>query len=396
MSLDLNGKCNTAHVFTDNIDSETISQIILLCNQEFAKDSNIRIMPDCHAGAGCVIGTTMTITDKIVPNLVGVDIGCGMQAIKIKEHDIDLEKLDKVINERVPSGFSIHEIPVSKCLELKELIAPYDHDYVSRSCGTLGGGNHFIELDIDSNGDYWLVIHSGSRKLGVSVCEYYQRAGYKKIKDDYQSIKIDATIAKLKAEGKQRDIENTIKILKMQAPDIPKDLAYVEGDLMADYLHDMKLAQYYAFDNRYYIGCAICSFMGWTPKDFIDTKHNYIDMDNMILRKGAISAKEGELCIIPMNMRDGTLLCKGKGNPDWNYSAPHGAGRILSRSQAMSSIKLDDFRNSMNGIYSSSVMESTLDEAPMVYKPMQEIMDCIKDTIEIIDILKPVYNFKAH
>lgn len=396
MSLNLIGKYNTAKVFTDNIDQETISQIILLCNQEFTKESKIRIMPDCHAGSGCVIGTTMTIQDKIVPNLVGVDIGCGMMAFKINEHNIDLENLDKVINEKVPSGFNIREMAITNCSYLKDLIAPYDYDYVLRSCGTLGGGNHFIELDKDSNGDYWLVVHSGSRKLGVSVCDYYQRAGYKKIKDDYQTTKIDATIAKLKAEGKQRDIENTIKILKMQAPDIPKDLAYVEGELMENYIHDMEIAQKYAFDNRFYICQTILNEMGWTYNKYYDTKHNYIDIDNMILRKGSISAQMGEMCIIPMNMRDGTLLCRGKGNPEWNYSAPHGAGRIMSRSQAIASLNVDEFKKSMDGIYSTSVMESTLDEAPMVYKPIDEIIANIKDTVEIVDILKPVYNFKAH
>ena len=396
MALNLVGKYNTAKVYTDNIDQETISQIILLLNQEFAKDSNIRIMPDCHAGSGCVIGTTMTVTDKIVPNLVGVDIGCGMLAIKIKEHDVDLEKLDAVINTFVPAGFNIHERKLWQFPLIRDIRAPFDEDYIHRSLGTLGGGNHFIELDKDSNGDYWLVIHTGSRKLGVSVCEYYQRAGYNKIKNDYQTEKIDVTIAKLKAEGKHRDIENTIKILKMQAPDIPKDLAYVEGKLMDDYIHDMDITQEYAYENRFSIGCIITNKMGWTVDDMCDTKHNYIDTDNMILRKGSISAQKGDRCIIPMNMRDGSLLCVGKGNSDWNYSAPHGAGRIMSRSQAMASLNVDNFKKSMEGIYSTSVMNSTLDEAPMVYKPMQEIMDNIKDTVDIIDILKPVYNFKAH
>lgn len=394
--MELKGKYNTAKVFTDDIDKETISQIILLLNQEFVSGEKIRIMPDCHAGTGCVIGTAMTITDKVVPNLVGVDIGCGMMAWKLKTHDIDLDKLDAVINEFIPSGFNIHDRAITKCPNLKNLMASYDHEYVLRSCGTLGGGNHFIELDKDNNGDYWLVVHSGSRKLGVSVCDYYQRAGYKKIKDNYQGDKIDATIVKLKSEGKQRDIENTIKILKMQAPDIPKGLAYVEGDLMNDYIHDMKIAQEYAFDNRHHICGLIFRNMNWDCDDILDTKHNYIDIDNMILRKGAISAEKGQRCIIPMNMRDGSLLCVGKGNPDWNYSAPHGAGRLMSRSEAMKKISIDEFENSMQDIYSTSVTESTIDEAPMVYKPIDEIMNNIQDTVEIIDVWKPVYNFKAH
>lgn len=390
------GKYNTAKAFTQNIDSETISQITKLLNQEFAKSSQIRIMPDCHAGTGCVVGTTMTIKNKIVPNLVGVDIGCGMLAVKLEEHTINMELLDKVINEYVPSGFSIHERAIAKFNKLKNIKCDINIDNANRSIGSLGGGNHFIEIDKDKNGFYWLVIHCGSRHLGIEVCKYYQDLGYRIIKSDNIKDKIDKTIEDLKARGLQRDIKNTIKIIKMQSPNIPKDLAYVEGEVFEDYLHDMKITQEYAALNRKTIADIIMNKMNFHQIEMFDTIHNYIDIDNMILRKGSISAQNGEKVIIPMNMRDGSLICVGKGNPDWNYSAPHGAGRIMSRNQARENIQLDEFEESMNGIYSSSVVESTIDEAPMAYKPMEEIINSIQDTVEIIDIIKPVYNFKAH
>lgn len=391
--IELKAKFNNAKVFTDNIDAETISQIMLLLNQEFVKDNKIRIMPDTHAGSGCVIGTTMTIKDKIVPNLVGVDIGCGMHAVKLKEKEIDLSALDEVIEKYIPSGTNIHELMVSP-YDLDDIIAPIDKERARRSIGTLGGGNHFIEVNRDSEGYLWLVIHTGSRHLGIEICKYYQDLAYKTLKGRGDVVK--DVIERLKAEGRQREIESAIKAIKEKEITIPKDLCYLEGDNFRNYIHDMNLAQKYALTNRMSIADEIMRLLFLHEEERFDTIHNYIDIDNMILRKGAISAQAGEKVIIPMNMRDGSLICVGKGNPDWNYSAPHGAGRVMSRSKAKETINMHDFKESMKDIYSTSVVESTIDEAPMVYKPMNEIIANIKDTVEVIDIIKPIYNFKAH
>lgn len=394
--IPLEGKYNTAKVFTDNIDQATISQIIELLNQEFVAENQIRIMPDCHAGKGCVVGTTMTLKDKVVPNLVGVDIGCGMYAIKLEETEIDMQKLDDVINNYVPSGFSIHEHAIRKFDGLKDLICDVNVDNANKSIGSLGGGNHFIEIDKDSTDNLWLVIHCGSRHLGIEICEHYQKAGYKSIRENYVDCKIKDTIADLKSRGLQKDIENTIKVLKMQAPHIPEHLAYVEGEVFNAYINDMRITQAYAKLNRQTIADIILTRMGLHAVESFDTIHNYIDTEHMILRKGSISAQLGERVLIPMNMRDGSLICVGKGNPDWNYSAPHGAGRIMSRAQAKDNVDFDEFKHSMKGIFSTSVVQATIDEAPMVYKPMAEIMENIKDTVDIVDVIKPIYNFKAH
>lgn len=391
--IELKAKFNNAKVFTDNIDAETISQIMLLLNQEFTKDNKIRIMPDTHAGSGCVIGTTMTIKDKIVPNLVGVDIGCGMHAVKLKEKEIDLSALDEVIEKYIPSGTNIHELMMSS-YDLDDIIAPIDKERARRSIGTLGGGNHFIEVNKDSEGYLWLVIHTGSRHLGIEICKYYQDLAYKTLKGRGDVVK--DVIERLKAEGRQREIESAIKAIKEKEITIPRDLCYLEGDNFRNYIHDMNLAQKYALTNRMSIADEIMRLLFLHEEERFDTIHNYIDIDNMILRKGAISAQVGEKVIIPMNMRDGSLICVGKGNPDWNYSAPHGAGRVMSRSKAKETINMHDFKESMKDIYSTSVVESTIDEAPMVYKPMNEIIANIKDTVDVIDIIKPIYNFKAH
>ena len=393
--FELFGKYNTCKVFTDNCDNETISQIIELLNQESVANSQIRIMPDTHAGKGCVIGTTMTITDKVIPNLVGVDIGCGMYAIKLEETEIDCEKLDKVIRQYIPSGFSIHDRAITRS-NIDKIIAPIDVDRAMKSLGTLGGGNHFIEVDRGNDGKLWLVIHTGSRHLGIEVCKYYQDLAYNKIRNNGIREKIDATIARLKAEGKHHEIENTIKILKMQAGPIPKDLCYIEGEDFYNYINDMKITQEHAKINRYTIASQILQHMNLHEIEIFDTIHNYIDTDNMILRKGSISAQANEKVIIPMNMRDGSLICIGKGNPEWNYSAPHGAGRIMSRNQARDQVSLEEFKVSMKDIFSTCVNENTIDESPMVYKPMNEIIENIKDTVDIIDIIKPIYNFKAY
>lgn len=394
--IELRGKHNTAKVFTDNIDQETISQVIELLNQSFTDGSKIRIMPDCHAGKGCVVGTTMTLTDKVVPNLVGVDIGCGMFATKLEETEINLEELDEVINTKIPSGFNVHDQARMDFNEIDNFIAPINIDNALKSLGTLGGGNHFIELNRDKADSLWLVIHSGSRHLGIEVCDHYQRRGISVLRKEHIEDKIKTMIAKLKAEGKERDIENAIKIIKMQHQSIPDALCYISNSDFDNYIHDMEIAQRYAAKNRQTMAEIIVNAMNFHIVDQFDTVHNYIDIKNMILRKGSISAQSDEKVIIPMNMRDGSLICIGKGNPDWNYSAPHGAGRIMSRSQAKDLVNFDEFKESMNGIYSTSVVESTIDEAPMVYKPMDEIMENIKDTVEIIDVIKPIYNFKAH
>ena len=393
--FELNGKYGNANVFTDNIDQETISQVIGLLNQPYAAESKIRIMPDCHAGSGCVIGTTMTLADKVVPNLVGVDIGCGMYALQLEETDIDLPLLDAVINQYIPSGFDIHESPIAAS-NVDKVLAPVNVDKAMCSLGTLGGGNHFIEVDRDIEGHLWLVIHTGSRHLGIEICNYYQELGYKALKSAGSKEKIQEIINKLKSEGRQTEIEQAVKEFWEQRPAIPKELSYVTGRIFDDYLYDMELAQEHACINRETIAAQIIHAMDLHVVDSFQMIHNYIDTKNRILRKGSISAQAGEKVLIPLNMRDGSLICIGKGNSDWNYSAPHGAGRILSRSKAKDVVSMDAFTDSMSGIYSTSITESTIDESPFAYKPMEEIMDNIKDTVEIVQRIVPIYNFKAH
>ncbi|OAZ70447.1 RNA ligase (ATP) [Bacillus subtilis] len=396
--IEVQGKFNTAKIYTDNVEKTAMSQIIELCNQEFAKDSQIRIMPDTHAGAGCTIGTTMTIQDKVVPNLVGVDIGCGMMVTKINvsKDEINFDQLDDVIHKYVPSGFGIHSKHhwYSDAVDIEKVLAPVNVDRAKKSIGTLGGGNHFIEINEGSNGCIYLVIHSGSRNLGKQVAEHYQKFAYEELSN--ATSEKEKIIAQLKAEGREQDIHEALRGVK--SPKIKKDLAYLQGDGFKDYMHDMKIAQNYAAYNRLAMSNTIMKHMGWDLIDRFDSIHNFIDIDNMILRKGVTSAQEGERLIIPINMRDGSIIATGKGNPDWNFSGPHGAGRIMSRSKAKENLKLEDFQETMKqaGIWTSSVSENTLDEAPMVYKPMEEIISNINDTVEINEIIKPLYNFKAN
>lgn len=396
----LNGKYNSATVFTDVIDGDSIKQIIELCNQEFVQGETIRMMPDVHAGAGCTIGTTMTISSKrIVPNLVGVDIGCGMETAILKEKHIEPMKLDKVIRENIPMGFNMRNNP-HKYFSKTSIESLYCFEHINpikaeRSIGTLGGGNHFIEVDKGSDGRIYLVVHSGSRHLGLQVAKYYQEEAYKQLnhcsKEDIQKV-----INDLKSQGKQKDIENTIKNIKnTKSTSIPKHLAYVSGELFDRYIHDMKIVQEYALINRQAIVHEIVKGMNFHIVEQFSTIHNYIDIKNMILRKGAVSSKEGEKLIIPINMRDGSLICIGKGNPDWNYSAPHGAGRLMSRSKAKSSFTVSEFKKQMKGIYSTSINGSTLDECPMAYKSIDDIVSNIQDTVTIQDVIKPIYNIKA-
>lgn len=400
MTTIITGKHNTAKIFTTNIEQSAKDQIQALCDQPAFSGSKIRIMPDVHAGAGCVIGTTMTITDKVVPNLVGVDIGCSVTAIKLPKTTIDLDNLDRFIRNSIPSGFNIRETPhaVADMLDFTTLYCPFNHDRALRSIGTLGGGNHYIEIGRDNEGNLWLSVHTGSRHLGLQIAEYYQKLAVTKC----NSIDTKALIAKLKAEGKHSQIQSAIAEIKAQQTAINPDFAYVEGDDLFEYLNDMEFAQFYAAMNGRVIINEILKELGEelsiataVAEECIFTMHNYIEPNTNILRKGAISAQKDETILIPLNMRDGTLICKGKGNPDWNFSAPHGAGRILSRAQARKQLSLQDFQQTMEGIHSSSVVKETIDESPEAYKPMQEIIDSIGDTAEIITQIKPIYNFKA-
>ena len=382
-------------IFAETFEDEAYKQIEKICNYEPYLNLNIRIMPDAHAGKGCVIGTTIKIEDKVTPNLVGVDIGCNMYVAELSGIDPDLVKLDDFIRKNIPSGFNIRNEPIYHFSQLDRLycIDHVDKNRALRSIGTLGGGNHFIELNRGGNGNIFLVVHTGSRHLGVEVCNYYQELAYKELSDKSKDVKY--LINRLKLEGRERDIQKELKSLKREPVD--KDLAYLEGINFEKYLHDMMIVQYFATRNSEQIVLDILSGMKWRDKleDCFYTRHNYIDVNNMILRKGAVSAQKGERLIIPMNMRDGSLICIGKGNLDWNYSAPHGAGRLLSRAKAKEQITMDSFKDSMNGIYTTSVCESTLDEAPQAYKPMEEIISAIDDTVDIVDIIKPIYNFKA-
>ena len=384
-------------IFAKTCEEQARKQINRMANCEAYKNRMIRIMPDVHAGKGCTIGTCISIHDKVVPNTVGVDIGCGMLVVYLGRIDIDLNKLDWIINEEIPSGFNVHNDMSRKGylwaenLRIFEIVKPEGRYYIGQSMGTLGGGNHFIEIDKDDDDNKYLVIHSGSRNLGVKVCEKWQKLAIEegKKKNDPRF----ELIARLKAEHKEKLIQQELKKLPKQTFD--EELAYVPTRLVEGYIRDMEVAQEYAWDNRMEMATIICRSMDWQPVDMFTSVHNYIDTKKMIIRKGACSAEEGERLIIPMNMRDGSLICVGKGNPDWLFSAPHGAGRLMSRKQAFDTLDLKEYRQEMSGIYSSSVCEETIDESPMVYKPMQEIIDCIEPTVEVKKIIKPIYNFKA-
>lgn len=396
--IELRGKYATAKVFTDVVDNESISQVINLLNQPYIEGSKVRMMPDIHAGAGCTIGTTMTISDKICPNLVGVDIGCGMETIRIKETFIEPQKLDKVIRSEIPSGFEIRKNPhrFAKDIDLSGLYCAkkIKLDRAYNSIGTLGGGNHFIEANKDEDGHIYIVVHSGSRHLGLEIANLYQEAAYASL-TSYSKDEIEKIIEELKAAGRQKEIQNVLKNLKAKHSPIPKPLAYVEGELFEQYLHDMRIAQQYANLNRKAMMDTIVKAMGLHVEEQFTTIHNYIDVENMILRKGAVSAQAGERLLIPINMRDGSLVCTGKGNEDWNCSAPHGAGRLMSRSEAKQTFTVSEFKKQMDGIYTTSVGRSTLDECPMAYKNMEDIVNNVEPTVTIDSVIKPIYNFKA-
>lgn len=393
-------------IFTKNIEQEAINQIELLLEQEAFKDCKVRIMPDVHAGAGCVIGFTGNLGDKVIPNIVGVDIGCGMLCVELGNINLDLEKLDKIIHEFIPSGMNVHNEIKYNFDKMRELYCFEElknkDNWLEKSLGTLGSGNHFIEVDVDEDDNKYLVIHTGSRNLGKQVAEIYQNkainhCSYK----EEMNNEIKNTIASFKEQGRQKEIQQElIEIHKKYEgkTKLPKDLCYLEGQLRDDYLHDMNICQKFAELNRWCVMQEIlCNYFEIPIAEFSDfeTIHNYISFEDNIVRKGAISAKKGERVLIPMNMRDGCIIGIGKGNDDWNQSAPHGAGRIMSRHQARETIKLADFKNSMKDIYTTSVNKDTIDEAPMVYKPIEEIVECIKATVDIEKIIKPIYNFKA-
>lgn len=382
--LEFKGKYNSAKVFNENVDKESIQQVHSLLNNINFQDSKIRYMPDIHVGKGCTIGTTMTITDKIVPNFVGVDIGCGVLFAKLKTKDLDFAKLDKFIKANIPHGFAINaeaQAPnttkgIIENLHCKDEV---DQNRAYKSIGTLGGGNHFIEVGKDTEGCLYLLIHSGSRHLGKQVCDYYQNLAH----------------LTLSANEKDKSTQLTKKLKKKKKSNVPKVDAYLEGELMKKYLHDMKQTQKYAKLNRKVILERISEGLDLEIEQTHETVHNYIDLENMILRKGAVSAQTDEILIIPINMAYGSLLCRGKGNEDWNYSTCHGAGRLMSRREAKSKINLKDYFTVMEGVFSTCVGAATLDEAPKAYKPVANIIANIQDSVDVIDVLKAVYNFKS-
>ena len=397
--IEIKGKVNTAICYARVVEEEAIEQIRRMCDYPMTEGSRIRIMPDVHAGKGCTIGTTMTIRDKAVPNVVGVDIGCGMETTRIREGRLELQKLDKLIYEKIPSGFSIRDKAHRYLneIDLSELCCARHVDLLraEKSIGTLGGGNHFIEVDKDDEGNLYIVVHSGSRHLGVEVASYYQEAGYK-VLNRTDDASIEALIARMKAEGREKEIQKELKKLKnLKQTNIPKALAYVSGELFEQYIHDMKIVQHFAILNRQAMMDEIVKGMKLHVEEQFTTIHNYIDTDAMILRKGAVSAKEGERLLIPINMRDGSLLCVGKGNEDWNCSAPHGAGRLMSRADAKQSFTVSEFKKQMAEVYTTSVSKATLDECPMAYKGMQDILDNIGPTADVVKVIRPIYNFKA-
>ena len=399
--LEIKGKVNTAICYAKVIEDEAINQIRRMCDYDMTAGSKIRIMPDVHAGKGCTIGTTMTIVDKAVPNVVGVDIGCGMYTVNLGKGEIDFEKLDEACHF-IPSGMNVWEgrqerFDLTKLQCYRNL---KDTRRLERSLGTLGGGNHFIEVDEAEDGIKYLIIHSGSRNLGKQVAELYQKLAVD-LNRGYGEYfeKRDEIIRTYKEQGRRKEIQVALKELHFQVyesqPSMPDNLCYLSGKYLEDYLHDIVVCQSFARRSREKMAEIILERTGMTGADGFHTIHNYIDTDEMILRKGAIAAHKGEKVLIPINMRDGSVLAVGKGNPEWNYSAPHGAGRIMSRTKAKNELSLDQYKEEMAGVYTTSVNENTLDEAPMAYKSLEDIIDVIRESVDVIDVMKPIYNFKA-
>ena len=380
--FDIIGKYNSATVYAKTVDNESYAQVLAMCNIEELKDSKIKMMPDMHAAEGCTVGTSISITDRINPAYVGSDIGCGMQVYKLSDSEIDFQSFDRCVRTYIPSGAKIHEKATAgiKQIPVEDLYC-YDtiqYDIVARSFGTLGGGNHFIEIDRSMDGYYYLIIHSGSRRLGKDVAQHHQKVAY------FAANGVSPEDA-LKKKLKLGDVENKV----------PFGTCFLSGEYLERYMHDMDIAVQYAALSRKQMGDVLINQLGLTVEDSFTTIHNYVDTEDKVLRKGAVSAKESELLIIPINMRDGCLICKGKGNPEWNCTAPHGSGRMMKRSDAKVSISLDEYKEAMKGIYTTSVNESTIDESPMAYRSIDDIVDVVDPTVEIIDITTPVYNFKA-
>ena len=397
--MEIKGKVNTAICFAKVIEEEAVEQIRRMCDYAFTEGSRIRIMPDVHAGKGCTIGTTMTVRDKVVPNIVGVDIGCGMYTVDLGQVEIDMEQMDAAAH-CIPSGMNVWEGRKEHfdLLDLRCYRGLKDAKRLERSLGTLGGGNHFIEIDQASDGRKYLVTHSGSRNLGKQVAEYYQRLAVdlNRGKEEYFARR-DALIAEYKAAGRRSEIQAALKALRWEEREatIPEDLCFVYGQYLEDYLHDVEICQRFARRSRELMAEIILQRLGLEAVDAFHTIHNYIDTDERILRKGAIAAHAGEKVLIPINMRDGSVLAIGKGNPEWNFSAPHGAGRIMSRTEAKATLDLEEYRREMAGVYTTSVNEATIDEAPMAYKSLEDIIGVISDSVDVIEVLKPIYNFKA-
>ncbi|MGF7144943.1 RNA-splicing ligase RtcB [Anaerotaenia torta] len=397
--LEIKGKVNTAVCYAKIVEEEAIEQIRRMCDYEFTKGSKIRIMPDVHAGKGCTIGTTMTVVDKAVPNIVGVDIGCGMYTVNLGKGEIDFEKLDEAAHF-IPSGMNVWEGRQERfdLTSLRCYRSLRDTKRLERSLGTLGGGNHFIEVDQAQDGTKYLVIHSGSRNLGKQAAEIYQQLAIdlNKGKEDYFQQR-DEIIRTYKAAGKRQEIQAALEGISWNKREttMPEDLCFLYGTYFEDYLHDVKLVQHFAKRNREKMAEVILERTKMTGSEAFHTVHNYIDTEEMILRKGAIAAHKDERVLIPINMRDGSVLAAGKGNAEWNYSAPHGAGRLMSRRKAKESLSMDEYKRMMEGVYTTSVNEATLDEAPMAYKSLEDIIDVIRETVDVIDVMKPIYNFKA-
>lgn len=404
--LEIKGKYTVAKIFTDIIDENAVQQVQTLCNQPFTQDAKIRIMPDAHAGMGCVIGFTADLKDKVIPNIVGVDIGCGMLTIELGNIEFSLENLDNIIRKYVPSGFEAHSGRIIRFDELTKLYCYRelkDTKRIERSLGTLGGGNHFIEIDQDDQNNKYLIIHTGSRNLGKQVADYYQKLAIQLMQGKNEIFKKQQQIIdEYKAQGRKQEIQQAIielhRSFQAKELDIPQELCYLTGNYREQYLHDMAICQRYATLNRKMIAELILKHMFNKELDdfiYFETIHNYIDHQYNIIRKGAVSARKDEILLIPINMRDGSLICKGKGNSDWNQSAPHGAGRLFSRNEAKKEFSLEEFQTQMQGIYSTSINEKTIDECPMAYKSMDDIVKYINDTVDILKIIKPIYNFKA-
>lgn len=399
--FEIRGKINTAICYAKVAEEEAIEQIRRMCDYEFTSGSRIRIMPDVHAGTGCTIGTTMTVIDKAVPNVVGVDIGCGMYTVNLGKTDIDFEKVDEAAHY-IPSGINVWEGRQEHfdLTELRCYRSLKDTRRLERSLGTLGGGNHFIEIDAAADGTKYLVIHSGSRNLGKQVAELYQKLAVDLAKGkEAFFIARDELIREYKEAGRRKEIQKALKAMlkeyKVKEAAVPEDLCFLYGSYLEDYLHDVEICQRFAGRNREKMAEILFSRAGMTAGEGFHTIHNYIDTDEMILRKGAIAAHAGEKVLIPINMRDGSVLAVGKGNPEWNYSAPHGAGRLMSRRTAKETLSLEEYQKTMEGIYTTSVSASTIDEAPMAYKSLEDIIDVIRESVDVIEVMKPIYNFKA-